>query len=807
MPLRLALRRLTATPAFTVGAIAVLALGSGATLAVFTVLNALVFKTLPVSEPDRLVAIEVQTARGEPAALPSPLFEMLVRQQQSLDRVAGVLGGSVVSADAGGVTHQAVVDGVTEDYFSLLGLSMISGRPLGNIDYQNDGANADAVCVISEGYARRLFGHASDALGRPLTLGEATVHIVGIMSDGFSGVQIGVRTDVVVPSPVVGHIIGLEPAAVPMRHVFGRLAAGRTVDDARAEWSALWLSALATSAQGRLPAGMAERRLVVAPGATGVSVWRARYQGPLEVTMVASAWLVVIACANLAGLQLTRVLRRAREIAVARALGATQAHVMRPTALESLLICTVGLLLGAPLAAWGARAATDLLSTGSVPLDLDLRADRSTWAMMAGLATLVTLVAGLVPAWLATRRAGGLAPDARVVSGGGRASAALVAGQIALAVVLLTGTVVAVDALLRVALRDHGFAADHVVVAQLMNRPGGYADLDDAVYYRALIDRIERLPGVSAVALAKPVPGLSSRALEESVTGPGVPDGVEAAIVMASPGYFDLLGIPLLAGRTFEWRDSAGSPPVAVISRALAGGLMPDGFTPGLRIDVGRRPYHRALDVVGIADDASVLNVRDDAPRVVYVAALQQPPPMARWPGLIVRTHMRVESVTPAIAHVIDQLGHEFVLGADALSGHITRSLARERLLAMLAVVYGLLAMSMVAIGLWALLSHDVTRRVREFGVRLSLGASPAALHRAVTGRAMRLATAGTAVGATATWLLSRALSTNASLDWPASSWAVAGACGLLLLLAACAAMGPAGRAARTEPMAALRSE
>ncbi|HUE90215.1 MAG TPA: ABC transporter permease [Vicinamibacterales bacterium] len=202
MSLRLALRRLAATPAFTAGAIAVLALGSGATLAVFTVLNALVFKTLPVSEPDRLVAIEVQTARGEPAALPIPLFDALVVRQQSLDRVAGLLGGSVVSADADGVIHQAVVDGVTADYFPLLGVSMVSGRPLGSIDYRSDGADADSVCVVSEGYARRVFGPTSHALGRPLTLGEATVTIVGIMSDGFPGVQIGLRTDVVVPVPV-----------------------------------------------------------------------------------------------------------------------------------------------------------------------------------------------------------------------------------------------------------------------------------------------------------------------------------------------------------------------------------------------------------------------------------------------------------------------------------------------------------------------------------------------------------------------------------------------------------------------------
>lgn len=805
MALCLALRRLAATPAFTAGTIAVLALGSGATLAVFTVLNALVLKTLPVPDASRLVAIEVQGARGETAALPVHLFDALVRRQQSLDRVAGLLGGSVVSADAGGAIHQAVADGVTADYFQLLGVPIVAGRPLGDADYRADAADADPVCVISEGYSRRVFGQATDVLGRTITLGETTVTIVGIMSDGFPGVQVGVRTDVVVPAPVVGRIIGLQPGSVPMRHAFGRLAPEQSIDEARAEWSAIWQSVLATSPPGRLPSDIGERRLVVAPGATGVSAWRARYQGPLEVTMAASAWLLVIACANLAGLQFARVRRRARDVAVSRALGATEWDVVWPTVLESLLICFSGLLLGLPLTGYGARVATDLLSTGSVPLDLDLAPDWGTWAVVAALAALVTLLAGLAPALLATRQRRGLVAGTRVPSGGGRVGSVLVAGQIALAVVLLAGSALAVDALLRVSVRDHGFNLDRVVAAQLMNRPGGYANLDDAVYYRTLIDRIKALPGVSEAALAKPVPGLSAPPVSEPVTAPGVSTATDAAVAVASPGYFDVLGIPLLVGRTFDWGDDSGAPPVAVVSRSLARDLMmPEGLGEGSRIDVGKLPYHRGLDVVGIVDDASMLNVRDVAPRVVYLSALQQPPPMARWPGLLVRTHPGAESVTPAMTRAVDELGHEFLLRTVALSGHITRSLARERLLAIMAVVYGSLALSMVAIGLWALLAHDVTRRVREFGVRLSAGASPATLHRSVTTRAMKLTAVGITAGAAVTWMLSRALTATIGLDWHGSSWAVAGVIGLLLTMTALAAMGPARRAARTDPMTAL---
>jgi hypothetical protein len=278
----------------------------GATLAVFAVLNAFVLKTLPAPEPSRLVSIELQNARGEPAALPSSLFDALVERQQSLECVTGVLGGSVVSADAGGVIHQAVVDGVTAEYFRLLDVPIIAGRPLGDGDDRDTAADADPVCVISEAYGWCAFGPASDVLGRRLTLGETTVTIIGIMSDSFPGVQVGVRTEIVVPAPVVGRIIGLPLASVPMRYAFGRLAPELSIGEARAEWSAIWKVVLATTPPGQRPADILERRLVVSSGSTGVSAWRDRYQRPLEVTMLASAWLILIACANLAGLQFAR---------------------------------------------------------------------------------------------------------------------------------------------------------------------------------------------------------------------------------------------------------------------------------------------------------------------------------------------------------------------------------------------------------------------------------------------------------------------------------------------------------------------
>jgi hypothetical protein len=482
-----------------------------------------------------------------------------------------------------------------------------------------------------------------------------------------------------------------------------------------------------------------------------------------------------------------------------------------PTVLESLVISVAGLLLGAPLAAWGARIAVDLLSTGAVPLTLDLAPDWSTWAALATLTALITMATGVVPAWLAARRVGAPIASPRIVASHGRIGSALVAGQIALAFVLLSGAGLAVDALLRVAWRDPGFDQVEVTAAQLTNRPGGYADMNDAVYYRTLVDRMAALPGVSAVALAKPVPGaMSTPPMRLSVTVPGRPSGLAAGVVFASHGYTTALGLSMVAGRDFTWHDDAAATRVALISAALARDLMPEGFVGGLRVDLGTPPLpqHQGLEVVGIVEDASVLNVQDRAPRVIYVSALQQPPPMARWPGLLVRTQPSSAPIESAMTRVLDDLGREFVMRSDTLSGHMRRALARERLLAGVALVYGVLAIAMVAIGLWALLDQDVVRRLREFGVRLSVGASPAVLARHVTARAARLMATGIGLGLVLTWMLGRVLNSTLTVDSSGPLWAMAGGVtGLLMAVAASATAAPARQAARTEPMTALRSE
>lgn len=806
---RLAIRRLARNPAFTAGTIAILALGSGAALAAFTVFNALLLKPLPVHDPGSLVTIAVEDARGEPSTMSAAAFSELALRQSSFESIAASLGSASVSASVGTAVHQVVATGVTAEFFRVVGIVAGSGRVLNPTDFRSAGLDADAVCVLSDAYWRRALESSSDAIGRTLTLGEATFTVVGVAAAPFSGVEVGVAVDVFVPAPLVGGILGLPANVVPMGHVVARIAPERSMVAIKAELSSLWPGVLATTApQSAVPGRGAigeQSRLVARQGATGVSYWRSRYEDPLRLVLFSSIWLGVIGCANLAGIQLAHGRRRSREIAVRQALGASRWQVMRPAVIETLLLCASGLTVGAVLAQWIARVATDLMSAGATPLRLDLSADWRLLCMMTAALVLATLVAGLAPAWLASRPPFIDSHRSRLVPGDRRAGA-LVVGQVALAVVLLTGAVLAMSTMLGLWSRDPGFSRDDVVVAQLMNQPGGYATLNDAVYYRTLLDRLRSLPGVTGAALAKPVPATSGGQVER-VVAPVDRDGfatARASTAVVSPGFFAALGVPILTGRDVSWADTLQSPPIALVSRSLASRLYPSGSAIGKHVRVGSDSRAETVEIVGIAEDASVIDVRETRPAVVYLSALQQPPPLARWPGLIVRTSGEVPGLAQSIGAAVETLGHEFPTRIQTLALRVDRSLARERLLALLAVVYGLLAVAIVGIGTWALLAYEVARRTREMGVRLAVGASPARLLRGVLGKAFMLTLIGLAIGGMLSALAADhvvGVTGGAAHVWKA----LAGVACMIGVLGIVAAVGPAWRAASVDPVEILR--
>jgi predicted permease len=815
-----AARRLASAPVATLLSVSLLAVGIGATMAVSTLLHALVFRTLPVGEPDRLALLSVLDERGQPASMTLDAFEILAADQSVFEAMAGFLPGGVVPATANGQTRQVIVDAVTDGYFTALGIGAATGRVLQPSDFDAAGRAASPACVLSHRLWRDAYGGSTAAIGARVSLGETSCEVVGVLPPTFSGIQIGVASDLIVPAPLVVGILGLpadRPA--PISRAVARLRQSATLTQARAQMDVLWARALAETR----PAGLAAerqtswsaRRLDLAPAATGFSFWRDRYARPLTILAWATAFLLIVSSANLAAYQLARALNRLPEFAMRRALGASRWQIVRPVLFESALVSASGAAVGLLIASVASRAAVRLLSSGGAGLALDLSLDGRLWWLVIGVTTGVTVGSGLVPAWLATHSAPSVGAPFRVVPAR-RWSQLLVVTQVAVSLALLAGAGVVAGVFVEMARRDPGFAAGSVAAAQLTHKPGGYTDMDDDVYYPALVERLSVVPGVRSVALAKPTPAQSTSEFLVPVRrldDPGAAD-VTAAVVTVSPGYFATLGIPFVAGRDVAWSDTRDRPPVAVVSRALASRLLPAGDgsirlpdAVGLTIAAGREARHQRLTIAGIADDASVLNVRSMRPSIVYVAMAQQPPPYARWPGVLIRTMASPASLEREVSDVVDGLGHEFVTQFRPLDVQIALSLTRERLLAGVSATYGLLALALVGIGLTALLSHDVVARTREFGVRLAVGASPASLRRRIVLRGVWLSACGVGLGAPLA-IGARAAVTAVLGDTGGAGLAGAlAASAALLAVSALATAGPGRRAARVDPAVALRAE
>lgn len=812
---RRAARRLAATPGSTLVSLALLALGTGATVALFTLFNALVLRPLAVPEADRLVVLSTTDARGERYGVWLAMFDGLAARQNTLEHMTGVLSGLAVTATAGSQTGRAIAAAVTADYFRVLRLAPAAGRFIDRGDVDGTGLRAAPVCVISYGFWQRAFGGRPDAVGQVVQVGEAAFTIVGVAPAGFSGVEVGVAPDVTVPLATLYEILDWpRDRHLAISFAVGRLRAGHTLDDARAELAALWPSvvqeALPADAPDDLRASFLGRRVVVESGATGLSVWRDRYRTPLLVLLVATGWLLAIACANLAALQLAGLVRRRHELVVQRALGASRWQVVRPLALESALLCAAGTALGVPLALVSAPVASAMLAGGAAPLALDLAPDVPVWVAAASLVGATTVVSATLPAWWSTRPCVAIpALGGRVVLAASRWSAALVVGQVACSVLLLAGAGAAAGALLDLRLRDPGFSVSEVAVANLLNRPGGYRDMDDAAYYRELAGRLGALPGVRGAVVAKPTPGVPGGEFLLPVrrTDEGGPPDATGAYVMTSPGYFDLLDIPLLRGRDFTWADTLGTPPAAVISESVARRLFPGEDPIGRTIRIGNLPMHRQLEVIGIVADASTLNVRTERAAIVYVALAQQLPPFARWPDVLVRAAVPLRDLEPAVRRAVEDMGREFVTSYRPLTAQLDGSIARERLLALLSGLYASLALLMVGIGLAALLGYDVAGRLRETGIRLALGASPTELGWRVVLRGLRLTALGLVAAApAAAAAVPHVAPIVGQTSTTGGALAAAGSV-LLLAVAVAAATGPARRAARADPAVVLRAE
>jgi len=833
-----AVRSLRHTPGFTAAAIVTLALGMGANATIFTLLDAVLFKPLPVSRPDELFALYENAPDAAPDALPDSnggtgrylrfSYPRFLRLQGALGN-NGQLAGTTLSVRFVGRlqgTPQAspiLTQLVSGLYFSTLGAEMQRGRPITESDMQRD--ERANVAVISDGYWKRALGGTEQALGQTIVIKGVTLTIVGIARAEFVGVRTDSVADLWVPLTLQDSLeystnrsdYGSSDESKPWideDHIAWLNLVARVPPGRRGEAitrlqnaNAQGLQQLAEGVKdARERASTMSRLLVVMPFERGFSALRRRYGDALYALAAMVAIVLLVTCANIANLLLARATGRSRDTSIRLSLGATTGRLVRQHLTESLLLAAAGGAMSLLAAQWTSElmARAVLGRTGELPPVFSL--DARVWIFTAALSIVSALAFGVAPALRAVRagHVHGFASNQRLGTHAAlRGMRPLVVAQLALSFSVVFAAVLLGRTLTYFARIDPGFNPEHVVTATIDPSTSGYSREQVLPLVDRLLAAIQAVPGVESAAVT--TCGLMTNCSYSSgfeIEGAGT--GIQLNNNWIAPTYLSTVGIPLVAGRDFTDRDTEQSPRVAIISDSIARRFFP-GENP-----LGRRLGRGKLDteIVGVVRDV-MPTLHAEPGAMIYFPTRQPPRSFTAPPRTIaVRVSGDAELAIPAVRASIQQTEPGLLLDSvSTMSAALARDVARERLIAYLASSFAFLALLLACIGLYGVLSYTVTRRTQEIGVRMALGARPRDLNRMVIGDGSRIVLAGVAIGAAAAVMVGRLVTTllaGVSASDPITLVAVGAA---LLVVALAASYIPARRASRIDPATALRTE
>ncbi|MGE5488226.1 MAG: ABC transporter permease [bacterium] len=793
--LRFALRMLGREPGFAAAAIMVLGLGIGVNASVFSLVNAVFLRPLDVTEPERLTAIyHVSTKDQYFSSTSHPDYTHYRDNARSFSGLAAYCRFPVV-VGSGETAESISGEVVTPNYFGVLGIRAAAGRLLAAEDERQH------VAVISHRLWRERFAGAPDAIGRTVRIGTADFRIIGVAPRSFRGIVMdwGKAPEWWVPIAFTEEVVPLLRPFHPLEArgmrwllVAGRLNPGVTLQQARAELRVLdaQLDTPRPTDRGGFDAllfPMHEARFW--PGDRPET---ARY---LAILSGIAAIVLLVACANCATLLLMRGARRAREIAVRLALGAGRRRLARQFITEGLLLSALAGAAGVSLAVW----TTDvLLATYTVlPQNVDARLDWRVLVFAAAITLATALIVGLAPLRTACR----VTLLAGLQERHGRRLAASdfsVALQVALSMVLLVGAALLTRTLHNAQRADITPEPDRLLLVDF-SLPGSYTPERAAVFQEQLLGRLRALPGVQSASLAMVVP-LGGRRGEQNVNTADA-RAVQVDFNSVSPGYFGTLGIPIVAGHDLDARDSDALPAPALINEAFARRFWPGEDPLGKTFEASSSG---PLRVIGVVRDALMRNYRDTPRPCFYVSVFGSPGPLT----LEARTLGRALDLLPAVRHEFAELDpHIAPVNPRTMRMHVAAGLSRERMASTLVSGLGVLTLALASFGLYAVVGAAVTRRVREIGIRIAIGAPAGGVVSMLVRRALLLAGAGIAVGVALALPLTRYIRTMLFGVGPGDILSFAAAALLLLVVAGLAAWIPARRAARADPILALRCE
>ena len=816
---RFALRQLRKSPAFTAVAVLTLALGIGANTAIFSLLDPLLLRKLPVHNPDELVWVNSAGTLGPAEVSEVETFELY---RDKADVFSSVLAFSRVAPYAAthdGRTSLATGELVSGNYFTALGVSPIGGRFFDETD-----EHSRAFVVLSFDFWKREFDSDPKAIGRVVHFGDQadasrtgssaqySYTVIGIAPPGFFGTAVGESPDFYMPLGATD----LPTQDYWQTHgvtILARLKPGISMEQAQAALEPLLQKAGTTSTIPEIERKEFFDRVLLTPASRGLSAARTKFSLPARILMMVVGFLLLIACGNIANLSLARGMARRREITVRLALGAGRWRVIRQLLTESVLVAGAGTMAGLAMGQWISRLLLASLSTSQFPIVLSTALNWRLLAFATALLGITVVVCGLTPALLA---ASGELADALKSQGSGthispgqsRLNRALIVAQVALSTMLLAGSGLLLRSLYNLETFDTGFDRDKVLTVTLNGYSASRTRDQVANFYNQLLQRVNSLPGVRSASYSSFAP-VSGKEIGVNVTVEGYTlrpgEVANERFVGVSPGYFATMGIPFLAGRDFTPADTRSdsnsyqATTAAIVNRTMARRFFGDGNPVGkhIRFVEGNRP---PLEIVGVVADSKYNDLRESAIDFFYIPGTHG--------DLEIRANVPAETLALPVQDAVRSLDSSVtVTSIRTLRESIDESLHSDRLIAALCGIFSTLALVLTCVGLYGVLASDVARRRNELGIRIAVGASPRDIFRLLVGQGLRLTFLGVALGlfaALASGSLLASLLFGVRKTDPLTFVAVSA---VLLTAAFLSCYLPARSAARVDPMVALRYE
>ncbi|MGA8026824.1 MAG: ABC transporter permease [Bryobacteraceae bacterium] len=806
-------RLLSKSPGFTVTACLSLAIGMGATLGIFSLMNALLFKTLPIPQPQQLWKL----GHGNPAEQDDNFsYRMYAGLQKS--KTSGIplfaLGGDYVQVDYGdAIRNNTAALIVSGNLFQILKLNAPIGRLL---NPQDDirGLPHGANCVLSHRLWQSQFHSDPAALGKHLTIGAQSFTIVGVAPSNFFGFYVGAYSDLILPIAAFAATNPAQPildnGGWTWLNIMARIPPSGSISELTARLNAIYPPIRRAVDPSPSEAAKPDR-LYLESATTGVSAIRGHFSKPLYVLLTMTGLILLIACANLANLLLARSVVRYRELAIRLSIGASRGRILRQLLTESALVAVLGTCAGVPIYLACTRGLIAFLQSGSNQiLFLDTAPD---WPFVVGILALLSLTVllfGFAPAWQAIRTGlnTALSESSHRLAAKTSFGRVVVAVQISLSLVLLLGATLLSRSLFDLRTFNPGFRRDHLLIANVDTTQSIHKNADVVLFFDRLLEQVRTLPGVRSAAASVVVP-LSGQTWQQNyeIVGKQAAHVQHSFEHWVTPDYFETLGTPLILGRNLAPTDSAKSFHVALVNQTFA------KLAFGSSNPIGRQVYDKdekdTITIVGIVGDARYRSLRADAPPTIYRPVSQLPSAF----GFLLALNLEVWTSTPPadlarpIEGIAKRLDSQASLEFHTFDSLIDANLLYERLLTVLSISFGLIGLFLSAIGVYGVSAYSVARRTSEVGIRMAMGATPRTILRLIFSEQLRVLAIGVVIGALISIAVTRFL--RAWLFGVSATDPFLFTLAVLIVsaLALFAAFIPARRAARLNPVAALRSE